>query len=58
MKNIIAALEKEGLRNTVKVIIGGAPLSETFAKEIGADGYASDAFSGAELVQNLLKEQK
>lgn len=58
MKNVIEILEKEGLRTTVKIIVGGAPLSEDFARIIGADGYASDAFSGAELVKNLLADKK
>ncbi|HWR42105.1 cobalamin-dependent protein, partial [Sporomusa sp.] len=43
MKNVIQALEEKGLLNQVKVLVGGAPISEEFAKEIGADGYAADA---------------
>lgn len=58
MKNVIETLEKAGLRTAVKIIVGGAPLSKDFAKEIGADGYASDAFSGVELVKNLLGDKK
>jgi len=43
MKSIITALEESGLRDKVKVIIGGAPVTDSFAKQIGADGYAPDA---------------
>ncbi len=54
MKVTIEALEKAGLRDKIKVIVGGAPVTEEFAKEIGADGYAEDAGSAVELVNNLL----
>ncbi|ACI19047.1 cobalamin B12-binding domain-containing protein [Dictyoglomus thermophilum] len=50
----IEVLKKEGVRDKVKVIVGGAPVTETFAKEIGADGYAPDAPSAVELVNQLL----
>jgi 5-methyltetrahydrofolate--homocysteine methyltransferase len=43
MKRTIDALAKAGLRERVKVIIGGAPVSQAFADEIGADGYAKDS---------------
>ncbi len=43
MKRTIDALVKAGLRDRVKVMIGGAPVSQTFADEIGADGYAKDS---------------
>lgn len=43
MENTIQALEKAGLRHGVKVIVGGAPVTEDFARKIGADGYAYDA---------------
>jgi 5-methyltetrahydrofolate--homocysteine methyltransferase len=54
MKNVIQAIDKAGLRNKVKVIIGGAPVTEKFAKEIGADGYAPDAASAVDLVKSIL----
>lgn len=54
MKETIALLEKEGIRNAVKVIIGGAPVTPEFAKEIGADGYSADASSATELCRNLI----
>ncbi|KGK83292.1 methyltransferase [Desulfosporosinus sp. HMP52] len=54
MKDTIEALKEEGLRDQVKVIIGGAPISQSFADEIGADGYASDAGTATELCRNLI----
>jgi 5-methyltetrahydrofolate--homocysteine methyltransferase len=53
MKNTLQAIEAAGLRNQVKAIIGGAPVTERFAKEIGADGYAPDAASAVELAKSL-----
>jgi len=54
MKDILKALEAENLRRKVKVIIGGAPVTDAYAHEIGADGYAADAASAVELVKSLL----
>lgn len=54
MKNILQAIEKAGLRKKVKTIVGGAPVNEKFAKEIGADGYAPDAASAVDIVKSLL----
>ena len=54
MKETIDYLKEEGLRDQVKVIIGGAPVTEDFAVEIGADGYAPDGGSAVELVKRLL----
>jgi 5-methyltetrahydrofolate--homocysteine methyltransferase len=48
MKEVIDLFEKEGLRKKVKFMVGGAPLTDQYAKEIGADGYAPDAASAAE----------
>jgi 5-methyltetrahydrofolate--homocysteine methyltransferase len=56
MKNVIQAMDKAGLRNKVKVIIGGAPVTEKFSKEISADGYAPDAASAVDLVKSLLSK--
>ncbi len=56
MKNILQAIEKAGLRKKVKTIVGGAPVNEKFAKEIGADGYAPDAASAVDIVKSLLAE--
>lgn len=52
MENVINALEKEKLRAEIKVLIGGAPTSESFAKSIGADLYCPDAFSALEYIKN------
>lgn len=56
MKNTIQAIEWAGLRKQVKTIVGGAPLTEKFAREIGADGYAPDAASAVDMVKLLLAE--
>lgn len=55
MKLIIAGLKEAGLRDSVKVMVGGAPVTEAFAKEIGADGYAPDASRAVALAQRLTK---
>lgn len=57
MKVIIDVLKQEGLRDKVKVIVGGAPVTPEFAKEIGADGYAKDASEAVELVNSLMEKQ-
>jgi len=54
MKEVIESLIKAGVRNSVKVIVGGAPVTEKFAKEIGADGYAPDGASAVEKVRDLI----
>jgi 5-methyltetrahydrofolate--homocysteine methyltransferase len=48
MKDVIDKFAAEGLRGKVKFMVGGAPLTDQYAKEIGADGYAPDAASAAE----------
>lgn len=53
-KVVIETLKREGLRNNVKVIIGGAPASKKWAEEIGADGYGADANEAVDLVKKLL----
>jgi len=53
MQDTIEALKESGLRDGVKVIIGGAPVSEEFAKSIGADGYGADGFQAVETVESL-----
>lgn len=52
-KKIIEALEGAGLRDQVKVMVGGAPASQSWAEEIGADGYAEDAISAVALAFRL-----
>ena len=54
MKDTIAALKAEGLRESVKVMIGGAPVTSKYAEEIGADGYAPDASSAVDLAKELI----
>jgi len=54
MKTTIEAIEKAGLKNRVKTIVGGAPLTEKFAREIRADGYAPDAASAVDMVRSLI----
>ena len=54
MKSILEAIQEAGLRGKVKVIVGGAPVTERFAKEIGADGYAADAASAVDVVRSIL----
>ncbi|HTO22955.1 MAG TPA: corrinoid protein [Spirochaetia bacterium] len=48
MKEVIDRISKDGMRSKVKIMVGGAPLTDQYAKEIGADGYAPDAASAAE----------
>lgn len=54
MKTIIEALDEAGLRRQVKVMVGGAPVSAGFAKEIGADGYSDSANSAVVKAKELL----
>ena len=53
-KNLVVALEDAGLRDKVKILVGGAPVTESFAKEIGADGYAEDAISAVDIAFRLV----
>jgi len=53
MADVIQMLEQNGLREQVKIIIGGAPVSEEFAKSIGADGYGADGFQAVAVVEAL-----
>ena len=57
MKTTIEAIEKAGLKDKVKTIVGGAPLTEKFAREIRADGYAPDAASAVDMVRSLIPER-
>jgi 5-methyltetrahydrofolate--homocysteine methyltransferase len=54
MKTTIDALVESGLRDQVKVLIGGAPVTQAYADQIGADGYAPDASSAARKAKVLL----
>jgi methanogenic corrinoid protein MtbC1 len=53
-KRVIEALEKRGIRNSLKVLVGGAAISEQFADSIGADGYDATAVGGVRLARDLL----
>jgi len=55
MKTTIQALEEAGLRDSVKVMVGGAPVTREFAEEIGADGYAPDAVSAVDVAKAWLQ---
>ena len=54
MKGTIELLKAKGLRDKVKVMIGGAPITQAYADEIGADGYSDDAASAVDLAKKLL----
>lgn len=54
MKEVIDALEKAGIRDRVKVMVGGAPVTQGFADEIGADGYSDNANSAVTVAKQLL----
>jgi 5-methyltetrahydrofolate--homocysteine methyltransferase len=54
MKNTIQLLKKRGVLDDVKTIVGGAPVTQEFADEIGADAYGKDAVSGAEKAKEIL----
>ena len=56
MKDVIVALEESGLRQDVKVIIGGAPVTQSFADEIGADGYGSNASEAVFRIKEFLSQ--
>jgi methylmalonyl-CoA mutase cobalamin-binding domain/chain len=55
MKTTIDAMKEAGLEGKVKTLIGGAPVTQRYADEIGADGYARDAASGADKAKELLE---
>jgi len=54
MKSTVEALGKAGVRRKVKVMIGGAPVTQHYADTIGADGYAPDAASAVDKAKELL----
>jgi 5-methyltetrahydrofolate--homocysteine methyltransferase len=58
MRVVIQALEEEGIRDELIVLVGGAPLNEAFAQEIGADAYCRDAAVAVETARRLLEERK
>lgn len=54
MKSTVEALEEAGLRSTVKIMVGGAPVTAGYAEQIGADAYAPDAASAVEIARSLV----
>ena len=57
MKKVVEILHERGLSDTIKTIVGGAPLSAEYATELGADSYASDAADAVERITQIFKEQ-
>ena len=57
MQDVIKALESAGIRDKVKVMIGGAPVSQGFADEIGADGYSDNANTAVAVAKELMAYQ-
>ena len=57
MENVIKKLAKAGQRKKVKVIVGGAPLTEGYAEIIGADGYSSDALAGVNICKKWISQR-
>lgn len=55
MESTIQALEEAGVRDQIKIMIGGAPVTQDFADQIGADGYASNAAAAADLAKKLVE---
>jgi len=55
-REVIRSLIKEGLRSSVKVIVGGAPVTDEWSDQIGADGYAPNAHEAVDLVKRILKK--
>lgn len=55
MEKTIEAIEEAGLRDTVKILVGGAPVTQEYADKIGADGFAADASRAAALAKSLMK---
>lgn len=56
MKNVVDLVKKEGFGNRIKTIIGGAPVTEDFAQQIGADAYGYDSSDAVESVKKLIKK--
>ncbi len=54
MKTIISQLQNNGLRNSVKVMVGGVPITQEYADEIGADAWGKDAFDTVDKAKNLM----
>lgn len=57
MKNVVLKLDKDGLRDKIKVMIGGAPITDEFCQSIGADYYTADAASAADVALKICKRE-
>jgi len=57
-KRVIEEFIRHGIRSKYKIIVGGAPVTEEWAREIGADGYAENAYQAVKLVERLLRDRK
>ncbi|MEG2634732.1 MAG: cobalamin-binding protein, partial [Oscillospiraceae bacterium] len=55
LRDSVKTLNESDFRSKIKIMVGGAPITQEFADEIGADGYSADAASAAELAKSLLK---
>ena len=58
MKRTVDAINEAGLRDRVKIMVGGAPLSSEFAKQIGADGYGSNAATAADMAKSFMDSSR
>jgi 5-methyltetrahydrofolate--homocysteine methyltransferase len=58
MKAVIEAVQSAGLRDRVRIIVGGAPVSQQFAERIGADGYSESAMGAVTLARNIMRERR
>ena len=54
MRNVIQEVTDEGLRDRVKIIVGGGPVTQDYADEVGANGYGKDIFGAIDVVNQLL----
>jgi len=57
IQNVIGELKAQGLRDKIKVMVGGAPVDRAFAEKIGADGYGADAAKAVELARVLIQKK-
>jgi 5-methyltetrahydrofolate--homocysteine methyltransferase len=58
MENTVKALAEAGIRERVKIMIGGAPVTQAFADRIGVDGYAPDAAAAADAAKQLIAARR
>jgi methanogenic corrinoid protein MtbC1 len=54
MKKVMQALEEAGIRNQIKVMVGGAPVTKEYAESIGADAYGENATASVEVASKLI----